>query len=58
MQLLLLLFLYMLCLGVLHIISLYALSLHNSAHLQVPWSLHVRQNKEDHTFKTITLILL
>ena len=51
------LFLYMHCLGVLHIISLYgALSLHNPAHLQVHFSLHVRQNnRRYHTLKTITL---
>ena len=50
------LFLYMYCLGVLHIISLYgALSLHNSAHLQVLFSLHCRIIRRSHTLKTITL---
>ena len=51
------LFLYMNCLGVLHIISLYgALSLHKSAHLQVDLSSRVRQNNRGyHALKTITL---
>ena len=44
------------CLGVLHIISLYALSLHNSAHSSDSLSSCVRQNKEDRTLRTITLI--
>ena len=45
------------CLEVLHVISLYgALSLHNSAHLQVHFSSHVRQNYRRYcTLKIITL---
>ena len=36
------------CLGVLHFISLYvALSLHNSAHLQVPYSLLTKVELEE-----------
>ena len=44
------------CLGVLHIISLYGvLSLHNSAHLQVLFSFYCGIIRRNHALKTITL---
>ena len=46
------------CLGVLHYISLYALSLHSTlAHHQVPFSLGVSQNKRTHASQSNKLKL-